>query len=155
MAQTPIGEFAEFRPSWQSFGVWYFGIFIFLVGPQINPETWVSDALGQLIASLIAAYVIITRFTRMYRVGPDTLEVERTFPSHGKQEVKIADITLVDLRRGMTQRLLGVAHVHVHARGPQGEVVLRLHGVPHPARFKQVLVDRGAADQRVFGAFRG
>ena len=86
MAQTPIGEFAAFRPSWQSFGVWYFGIFIFLAGPQINPETWFSAALGQLIASLIAAYVvIITGFTRMYRVTPETLEVERTFPSHVKQ----------------------------------------------------------------------
>lgn len=154
MAQTPIGEFAEFRPSWQSFGVWYFGIFIFLAGPQINPETWVSDALGQLIATLIAAYVVIIRFTRMYRVTPETLEVERTFPSHVKQEVKIADITLVDLRRGMSQRLLGVAHVHVHAKGPDGGVVLRLHGVRNPARFKQVLVDRGAGDERVYGAFR-
>ena len=154
MAQTPIGEFAEFRPSWQSFGVWYFGIFIFLAGPQINPETWVSAALGQLIASLIAAYVVIIRFTRMYRVTPETLEVERTFPSHVKQEVKITDIKLIDLRRGITQRLLGVAHVHVHAKSPDGGVVLRLHGVPNPVRFKQVLVDRGAGDERVYGAFR-
>jgi uncharacterized membrane protein YdbT with pleckstrin-like domain len=154
MAQAPIGEFAEFRPAWQSFGVWYFGIFIFLAGPQINPETWVSAALGQLIATLMAAYVVIMRFTRMYRVTPETLEVERTFPSHLKSEVKIVDITLVDLRRGMAQRLLGVAHVHVHAKGPQGGLVLRLHGVPSPVRFKQVLVDRGAGDERVYGAFR-
>lgn len=155
MAQAPIGEFAEFRPSWQSFGVWYFGVFIFLAGPQINPDTWISAALGQLIASLIAAYVIITRFTRMYRVMPDTLEVERTFPSHVKSEVKITDIIRVDLRRGMTQRVLGVAHVHIHAKGAEGERVLRLSGVPNPARFKQVLVDRGAGDERVYGAFRG
>ncbi|MCB2193819.1 MAG: PH domain-containing protein [Deltaproteobacteria bacterium] len=154
MAQTPIGEFAEFRPAWQSFGVWYFGIFIFLAGPQINPETWVSEALGQLIATLIAAYVVITRFTRMYRVSPDTLEVERTFPSHVKRQVKISDITLVDLRRGISQRFLGVAHVHVYAKGPEGEVQLRLNGVPNPVRFKQVLVDRGASDQQVYGAFR-
>lgn len=154
MAPTPIGEFAEFRPSWQSFGVWYFGIFIFLAGPQINPETWVSAALGQLIASIIAAYVIIVRFTRIYRVMPDTLEVERTFPSHVKSVVKISDIVRVDVRRGMAQRALGVAHVYVYAKGPEGELVLRLHGVPRPARFKQVLVDRGAGDQRVYGAFR-
>jgi uncharacterized membrane protein YdbT with pleckstrin-like domain len=155
VAPTPIGEYAEFRPAWQSFGVWYFGIFIFLAGPQINAETWISPALGQLLASLIAAYVVITRFTRMYRVSNDTLEVERTFPSHVKQEVRIGDITLVDLRRGMSQRLLGAAHVHVFAKGPEGEVELRLSGVPRPERFKRVLVERGASDQRVYGAFRG
>ncbi len=154
MSPTPIGEFAEFRPSWQSFGVWYFGIFIFLAGPQINPHTWVSAALGQLIASLMAAYVVIIRFTRIYRVMPDSLEVERSFPSHVKNEVKITDITRVDLRRGMAQRVLGVAHVYVYAQGPEGEQVLRLYGVPRPARFKQVLLDRGAGDQRVLGAFR-
>ena len=154
MAQSPIGRFLEFRPAWQSFGVWYFGIFIFLVGPQVNPHTFISEAAGQLIATLLGAYVIITRFTRIYRVTQDTVEVERSFPSHVKQSVAISDITRVDLRRGITQRLLGVAHVHIHAKGPEGEVVLRLNGVPQPTRFRQVLLDRGASDQRVYGAFR-
>jgi len=154
MVQTPIGRFMEFRPAWQSFGVWYFGIFIFLVGPQVNPNTFISDAAGQLIATLLGAYVIITHFTRIYRVTQETVEVERSFPSHAKQTVAIGDITRVDLRRGMAQRLLGVAHVHLYAKGPEGEVVLRLNGVPQPSRFRQVLLDRGAGDERVYGAFR-
>jgi len=154
MAQTPIGRYVEFRPSWQSFGVWYFGIFIFLVGPQVNPDTFISDAAGQLIATLMAAYVVVTRFTRMYRVSQDTVEVEKSFPSHSKQTVPIVNITRVDLRRGMVQRLLGVAHVHIHAKSPEGEKLLRLNGVPQPVRFKQVLLDRGAGDERVYGAFR-
>ncbi|MCB2225754.1 MAG: PH domain-containing protein [Desulfarculaceae bacterium] len=155
MAQTTIGRYMEFRPAWQSFGVWYFGIFIFLVGPLVNPDTFISEAAGQLIASLLGAYVIITRFTRMYRVSQDAVEVERSFPSHAKQIAPIVNITRIDLRRGMAQRLMNVAHVHIHAKVPGGEVeILRLSGVPAPTRFKQVLLDRGAHDERVYGAFR-
>ncbi len=154
MALTPIGRFLEFRPAWQSFGVWYFGIFIFLVGPLVNPDTFISEAAGQLIATLMGAYVVVTRFTRMYRVSQDAVEVERSFPSHAKETVPIADITRIDLRRGISQRLLGVAHVYIYAKSPEGEKLLRLHGVPQPARFKQVLLDRGAGDERVYGAFR-
>ena len=154
MSQTPIGRFLEFRPAWQSFGVWYFGIFIFLVGPRVNPDTFISEGMGEFIATLMGAYVFITRFTRMYRVSQKRVEVERSFPSHKKQSVAIADITRVDVRRGMVQRLLNVAHVHLHAKGPQGEEMLRLSGVPQPAQFKKILLERGAGDERVYGAFR-
>ncbi|MCF8033827.1 MAG: PH domain-containing protein [Desulfarculaceae bacterium] len=154
MAHTTIGRFMEFRPSWQSFGVWYFGIFLFLVGPLVNPDTFISEAAGQLIASLLAAYVIVTRFTRIYRVSQDTVEVERSFPSHLKQTAPIVNITRVDLRRGIAQRVMNVAHVHLHVKSPEGEQVLRLSGVPSPDRFRRVLLDRGAGDERVYGAFR-
>lgn len=153
MVISPIGIYRAFRPAWPAFGVYYFGVFIFLVGPLINPHTFVSPALGQLLASLLAAFIIITRFTRVYRVSAERVEVEKSFPSHHKQYVDIASIRRIDLRRGFSQRLLGVAHVYLYVLGQEAPA-LKLFGVPRPERFRQVLLDRGASDERVYGAFR-
>lgn len=153
MSPTPIGLYRAFRPAWQAFGVYYFGIFLFLVGPLANPHTFISPALGQLLASLLAAFIIITRFTRVYRVSDQEVEVEKSFPSHSQEAVAIKDIRRVDLRRGLTQRLLGVAHVYIYRQGRQAPA-LKLFGVPRPDQFRRVLLERGAGDERVYGAFR-
>jgi uncharacterized membrane protein YdbT with pleckstrin-like domain len=153
MAFSPIGIYRAFRPPWQAFGVYYFGVFIFLAGPQINPDTFISPALGQLLASIIAGFILVTRFTRVYRVSDDEVEVEKTFPSHHTETVKIKQIRRIDLRRGMSQRFLGVAHVHIYVEGHEA-ASLKLFGVPKPEKFKQILLDRGAGNERVYGAFR-
>ncbi|RJX34294.1 MAG: hypothetical protein C4525_07440 [Desulfarculus sp.] len=153
MSLTPIGLYRAFRPSWRAFGVYYFGIFVFLVGPLVNPQAFIGPELGQLLASLLAAFVIITRFTRVYRVSDAQVEVEKSFPSHSRQAAAIMDIRRVDLRRGLTQRLLGVAHVYIYLQD-QPAPALKLFGVPRPEQFRRVLLERGAGDERVFGAFR-
>ncbi len=153
MAFSPIGIYRAFRPSWQSFGVYYFGIFIFLAGPQINPDTFISPALGQLLATVLIGFVLVTRFTRVYRVSDEQVEVEKTFPSHYKEAVEINEIRRIDLRRGLSQRFLGVAHIYIYLEGKEAPS-LKLFGVPKPDKLKQILLDRGASDERVYGAFR-
>ena len=153
MAFSPIGIYRAFRPSWQAFGVYYFGVFIFLAGPQINPDTFISPALGQLLATILAGFILVTRFTRVYRVSDDEVEVEKTFPSHHTESVEIKQIRRIDLRRGMSQRFLGVAHVYIYLEG-QEATSLKLFGVPKPEKLKQILLDRGAGNERVYGAFR-
>ena len=153
MNESTLREYAEFRPCWQSFAVYFFGAALFLVGPQVNPDTHVSPALGQLLATLFLAFVIVKRYGNLYRVGPEAVEAEATMPFRKSQRAPLDQIRRIDLRRGVTQRLLGVAHVHLYLEG-QEEPAVKLFGVPGPDRFRKLLLDLGAQDQRVVGAWR-
>lgn len=153
MDPASLEEYAEFRPAWQAFAVYLFGVVVFTAGPQLNPNTHISPALGQLIGSLFLAFILIKRFGNLYRVGPEGVSVETTFPRRGQKEAPVERIRRIDLRRGISQRLLGVAHVHIYLEG-QETPALKLFGVPRPERFRQLLLDLGAQDQPVLGAWR-
>jgi uncharacterized membrane protein YdbT with pleckstrin-like domain len=153
MNPADLKQYAQFRPSWPAFAVYFFGVLVFTIGPQINPDTQVSPALGQLIASLFLAFILIKRYGSLYMVGTKAVTLESTFPSRRQVEAPIDQIGRIDLRRGMSQRLLGVAHVHIYLAG-QPDPVLKLFGVPQPERFRQLLLDLGAKDEQVLGAWR-
>lgn len=153
MKPEDLQAYAEFRPAWQSFAVYLLGVVIFMVGPQVNPETYVSPALGQLIGTLFLAFILVKRFSNIYRLDTQHLHHESTFPRRSQESLPIAEISRIDLRRGITQRLLGVAHVHIYLQG-QGQPALKLFGVPNPDRFRQLLIELGASDERVVGAWR-
>ncbi|MBI5523818.1 MAG: PH domain-containing protein [Desulfarculus sp.] len=153
MEPASLEEYAEFRPAWPAFAVYLFGVVVFTAGPQLNPNTHISPALGQLIGSLFLAFILVKRFSSIYRVGPRGVFVETTFPRRGQKQVAVEQIRRIDLRRGITQRLLGVAHVHIYVEGQEGPA-LKLFGVPRPERFRQLLLDLGAQDQQVVGAWR-
>lgn len=153
MDPASLKEYSEFRPSWPAFAVYFFGMVVFTAGPQFNPNTHISPALGQLIGSLFLAFILIKRFGNIYRVGPAGVSVETTFPRRGQRQVAMDQIRRIDLRRGISQRLLGVAHVHIYAQG-QETPALKLFGVARPERFRQLLLDMGASDQQVLGAWR-
>lgn len=153
MDQAVAEKFRSFRPSWQSFGVYIFGAVVLGVGPMLNPTTYISPAVGQLLATLFIAFVLIKRMTNLYQVAPDSVLAATSFPKNKVDIVKIKDISRIDLRRAISQRVLGVAHVHIYVKG-QETPVLKIFGVTEPAKFKQLLIDYGAGDKPVYGAFR-
>lgn len=153
MDHTALEQYAEFRPAWQAFAVYFFGVLVFFAGPQINPDTCISPAIGELIGSLFLAFIMVKRFTNLYRVGAKQVSHEGTLPKWHLEEVAIEQIQRIDLRRGISQRLLGVAHVHIYVEGRETPM-LKLFGVSRPERFRQLLLDLGAQDQQVLGAWR-
>ncbi|MFH1034632.1 MAG: PH domain-containing protein [Pseudomonadota bacterium] len=153
MNPEDLEQYAEFRPSWPAFVVYFFGVAVFMIGPQINPDTQISPALGQLIASLFLAFILIKRFGNLYRVDTKEVSLESTFPSRHQERIPLASIRRIDLRRGISQRLLGVAHVHLYV-DDRPDPALRLFGVAQPERFRQLLLDLGARDEQVLGAWR-
>lgn len=153
MNPADLEQFSDFRPAWPAFGVYFFGVVVFLAGPMVNPEAVISPALGQFLASLCLAFIIIRRMGSRYRVEAEQVVAEITLPARKTTRAAIADIRRIDLRRGATQRLLGVAHVHIYVEG-QEDPAVKLFGVPRPEAFRQLLLDLGAQDERVYGAWR-
>ncbi len=153
MSQQDLEYFSDFRPAWKAFAVYFFGLLVFLLGPLLNPEAMISPALGQLLASLFLVFILVKRLGCRYRVDAETVTAELTLPSRQVKTAPIAAIRRIDLRRGASQRLLGVAHVHLYLEGSEHPEV-KLFGVPRPEAFRQLLLDLGASDQRVYGAWR-
>jgi uncharacterized membrane protein YdbT with pleckstrin-like domain len=148
-----LKAYALFRPSWRAFAVPLFGAAVFWLGPQVNPDPPLSPALSEFIGTLFLAFVLVKRYTCLYRLGAQEVTAETSFPASRSQSVAIADIRRIDLRQGVIQRLLSVAHVHIYTQ-EQGGPALKLFGVPHPQVFKKALLEMGAGDQRVTGAWR-
>jgi uncharacterized membrane protein YdbT with pleckstrin-like domain len=153
MDADKLARYLEFHPAWKSFSVYIFGAVIFFAGPFVNPNAPISPALADLIGTCFLAFVLVWRFTNLYRLSGDKLSHEFSFPKRGKKEVDIKDIRRIDLRRGLTQRALGVAHVHVYVQGKE-EPAIKLFGVADPVAFRDLLVELGAGDERVSGAWR-
>jgi len=153
MASSQFARYVEFRPAWKSFGVYFLGAAIFFLGPLVNPQAPLSPAVSDLIGTCFLVFIAFQRFTKIYRLGAEQLTREISFPKARTDSVKVADIRRVDLRRGLTQRMLGVAHVHVYVEGRE-DPVLKLFGVPEPEVFRRCLVELGASDARVTGAWR-
>jgi uncharacterized membrane protein YdbT with pleckstrin-like domain len=153
MDADKLARYLEFNPAWKSFSVYIFGAVIFFAGPFINPEAPISPAVSELIASCFLAFVLVWRYTNVYRVSSEKLVHEFSFPKRGKKEVEINEIRRIDLRRGLTQRALGVAHVRIYIQGKE-EPAIKLFGVPDPTGFRDLLVELGAGDERVTGAWR-
>ncbi len=148
-----LARYLEFRPAWPAFAVYIFGAALFLLGPMINPQAPIRPALSQLLGTCFLAFVMLKRFTSLYRIEGGKILAETSFPSRRNRGATIAEITRIDLRRGITQRLMGVAHVHLYT-GEQPDPAVKLFGVPQPDDFRRLLMDMGASDRRVTGAWR-
>lgn len=153
MDSTQYAKYLEFRPHWRAFGVYFFGVLVFYAGPFVNPDAFIPPALSEVIGTLFLGFIAVKRYTSMYRVSRDFLEAEVTVPKHRLDKVAISDITRIDLRRGLTQRMLRVAHVRIYGQDSETPVT-RLFGVPEPDDFKRLLLELGASDAAVSGAFR-
>lgn len=153
MNTEQLASYAAFRPAWKAFAVYIFGVAVFWIGPIFNPEALGGPALGELIGTLFLAFILIKRFTNMYRLDAREITWETTFPSRRTEVHQIVTITRIDLRRGAIQRLLGVAHVHLYVEGREGPAI-RIFGVPDPLAFRQLLLDLGAKDAPASGAWR-
>ena len=150
---TDLEDYSVFRPAWRSFGVYFFGAALFLAGPMVNPQAAIRPSLSHLLATLCLAYILLRRFCHLYRIEGGRLTVLSKFPGSQKNSVSMEKITRIDLRRGLSQRLLGVAHVYIYVED-KTEPALKLFGVPNPYDFKRLLLKLGADDKAVTGAWR-
>ena len=153
MDTTLLARYLEFRPAWHAFGVYIFGVVLFFLGPMINPQAPIRPALSQLLGTCFLAFILVKRFTSLYRIEGGKIVAETSFPSRQRREATIAEITRIDLRRGITQRILGVAHVHLYTQD-ESQPAVKLFGVPRPDDFRRLLLEMGASDRRVTGAWR-
>lgn len=153
MGAEPYLRYREFRPHWRAFAVYFFGVLVFWGGPLINPEAAINPALSELIGTAFLAFIFVKRYTSIYRLSTEALEVETSMPRQRRALVPVKDITRIDLRRGLTQRIMRVAHVHIYVGG-EAAPAAKLFGVPDPDDFKQLLKELGAGDELVTGAFR-
>ena len=64
---NPSREALFLKPSWKSYFVFYAAIFIFGVGPALNPEAPLSREAGVLIAAVLAAFIILIRKYSSYK----------------------------------------------------------------------------------------
>jgi len=150
---SQVESYREFRQAWRSFAVYFFGAALFLLGPLINPQAVIRPALSHLLAACCLAYILIMRFCRLFCLDGGELTVLGRFPFSRKFSAPIEKIRRIDLRRGLTQRLLHVAHVYVYIEG-RDEPAVKLFGVARPHDFKRLLLQLGARDQTVTGAWR-
>ena len=148
-----ISKYQRFRPAWKAFAVYFLAVLVFWFGPGFNPQSVITPAMGQLIGSLFLAFILIKRFTTQYRLHAGRLEVLCSFPKKHQASLPVDQIRRIDLRRGITQRALGVAHIHVY-QDARGEPALKLFGVARPVEFRDLLLEMGASDERVTGAWR-
>ncbi|MCB2188227.1 MAG: hypothetical protein KQJ78_17545 [Deltaproteobacteria bacterium] len=153
MPDTPAERYRSFRPAWQNFGVYILGVILFLVGPYYNPNAPIGPYFSWALAVLLAGFVVVTRYGRVYQVTEEEVVATVLLPHKSEARVRIKDLVRVDPRRGLSQRLLGVAHFWLYVEG-QEEPALKLIGVPKPLDFQKLLVERGAKHTRVVGAFR-
>jgi membrane protein YdbS with pleckstrin-like domain len=151
--KSQIGAYASFRPNWRSLTVYMLGVIIFVVGPQINPQAALSPALSYVVAAVFLGFLLVRRMGQHYSVSEQAVEVTVSLPTAGRAGAPIPSIRRIDLRRGVTQRLLGVAHVFIYV-DDKPEPALRLYGVPAPEAFRRLLLDLGARDEGVTGAWR-
>ncbi len=153
MRESEMGQFASFHPAWKSFAVYFLGVLIFALGPELNPDALVGPGLSRIIALGFLAFILYKRLGSLYKIDAARITALTSLPPAGEISLAIADIRRIDLRRGVTQRLLGVAHVHLYVEG-QAEPAMKLFGVPNPQEFQRLLVSLGAGDARVTGAWR-
>lgn len=149
-AQT---RYAIFRPAWSAFAVYFLGAAIFLTGPQVNPQAFIGPKLGLLLGLAFLAFIFIKRYSVQYKVDLSEITVTSALPWGSDSQAVIKEITRIDLRRSLVHRLLDVAHIHIYING-QDSPQVRLFGVPEPFELKNLLLDRGARDQIVTGAWR-
>lgn len=153
MSEAGTQSHIEFRPAWKAFGVYWFGALLFAVGPLVNPEAIIRPALSELLCTCLLAFIFLKRYTSLYQLSAGQVVAQSSFPSYRRREADIGQIVRIDLRRGLIQRLLGVAHVHIYLED-QAEPAVKLFGVDNPDRFRTLLLEMGARDQRVTGAWR-
>jgi membrane protein YdbS with pleckstrin-like domain len=148
-----LARYLEFRPAWKSFTIYFFGVAVFYLGPLVNPQAPIGPALSEIIGSCFLLFIVYQRFTNLYQVRSGQVVRQRQLWRTRTQTVPVDQIRRIDLRRGITQRLLGVAHVHLYVEGREDPAV-KLFGVPDPDAFRQVLLSLGAEDEQVTGAWR-
>lgn len=93
---------------------------------------------------IVVALALLRRWTTRYQVTADRLVARAGIIGRARQEVLLVDVLAVELRQGVTARLLGIGGVHV-ATAATGGVEIDVAGVRRPAQVLAVIrrqVDR-------------
>jgi hypothetical protein len=116
----PAREGLSLKPSWKSYFVFYVAIFIFGVGPFLNPQAPLSREAGFLIATVLAAFIILIRKYSGYHYGAGIFS--RQFGRGNLVQMKkmpLEDIASVTVRRGVVHRLVGIGHLHFQPKSSE------------------------------------
>ena len=128
-----------FRPAWLSYFVFYTAAAIFIFGPMLNPEYASYRVQGLFVAALILVFVVLRRTTTLYSWRENGFTVNNGIPHAKDEEIPFPNISEVELRRGLTQRVLGIGNVALHLKSPPGQVRI-LYGIRSPVQFKERLM---------------
>jgi len=130
-----------FRPAWSSYFVFYVAAALFILGPMYNPEYAPYRVQGLVVSALILAFVVLRRSTTLYIWKEDGFLINNGIPHSRDEEIPFGNISTVELRRGLTQRMLGIGNVALHLKSPEGQVRV-LYGVRAPVQFRDRLAQR-------------
>jgi hypothetical protein len=105
------------QPSWRSYFVFYAAILIFGIGPAINPEVGISRPVGLLIAIILSGFVWFRRRATWYRITGLEIKIETGLGKKLRSKsLHLTDISSLEVRRGITHRLLGIGHLGIHSK---------------------------------------
>jgi hypothetical protein len=126
-----------FQPAWKSYFVFYAASIIFGLGPVLNPEAFLGREAGLLIAAVLIAFVYLKRTHTFYRLSEAGISKELRWGGQGtSQEIPVADLASVTVRRGIVHRLIGVGHLHFRSRSG-GVPDLWWYGLEQPFEVKR------------------
>ncbi|MBI4774777.1 MAG: PH domain-containing protein [Deltaproteobacteria bacterium] len=131
----------SFRPAWSSYFVFYTAAALFILGPSLNPDYAPYRVQGLFVSALILVFVVLRRSTTLYAWKENGFTVNNGIPRGRDEEIPYGNISEVELRRGLTQRMLGIGNVALHLKSPEGRVRV-LYGVRNPVQFKERLIQR-------------
>jgi hypothetical protein len=130
------------QPAWRSYFVFYTAIFIFGLGPAVNPEVGLAQAWGLVLSVLLLLFVIFRQKTTFYLLTPEAALRETRFAGQVfNKSLPLSEVVGVAVRRGAVHRLLGIGHIQLQSR--TGRSDLWWYGLADPfateKRLKQLL----------------
>ena len=134
---TDKTEILRLRPSWQSFFVFFLGIFICVGGPLLKEDSPISLPVGVLFGAVFLI-IIIRRRLNLYILTNRRLSVESAPFATDRREILLTDIADIAVNQGMTLRLMNVGHVMIDSKLPDQSSVI-LYGLTKPLDFKKQL----------------
>jgi hypothetical protein len=134
---TDETEILRLRPSWQSFFVFFLGIFICVGGPLLKEDSPISLPVGILFGAVFLI-IIIRRRLNLYILTNRRLSVESAPFASDRREILLSDIADIAVNQGMTLRLINAGHVLISSKKPDQANVI-LYGLMKPLDFRKQL----------------
>lgn len=122
------------RPAWRSFLVFFLGLAICVIGPQVKENPPLSPTVG-LVFGAVFLLIIIRRWSNLYTLTTRRLMVRGGIFAQDTSEIVLEDVTQVEAHQGLTLRLMKAGHIMVRSQVPHQETII-MYGLPDPFAFK-------------------
>lgn len=122
------------RPAWRSFLVFFLGLAICVIGPQVKENPPFSPTVG-LVFGTVFLLIIIRRWSNLYTLTTRRLMVRGGIFAPDTSEIMLEDVTQVEAHQGLTLRLMKAGHIMVRSRVPHQENII-MYGLSDPFAFK-------------------